>query len=149
VVSLAIAGVGAAFMFYIAPNGAKEATFPTDFDEHNLYGGFLDRLNTTSGQVEHVDFTVDRRIQTIDELGDGKLKLDETITGIENGTQVPVPELEKHNIYNIDESSIQLYLYEDLITGDKVEYIEDDNVQWIFPHPVDKDKDYNVFNMNI
>ncbi len=149
VVSLAIAGIGAAFMFYIAPNGAEEATFPTDFDEHNLYGGYLDRLNTTSGQVEHVEFTVDRRIQAVDELGDGKIKLDETIDGIENGTQVPVPELEKHNIYNIDESSIQLYLYEDLITGDKLEYTEDDKVQWIFPHPVDKDKDYNVFNMNI
>jgi hypothetical protein len=149
VASLATAGVGAFLMLYYAPMSAEESTFPTDFDEHNLYGGFLDRLNTSTGQIEHVDFTIDRRIEAKRDLGGGKLELEETIVGVENGTEIEVPELTKHNILNIDEKSINLYLFEDKLTGAKVEYTKDDDIQWIFPHPVDKDEDYNVFNMNI
>ncbi len=149
VVALIAAGFGAFFMLYLAPNQAEESTFPSDFDEHNLYGGRLERLNTSSGQVEEVDFTIDRRIQAKEELSGGKLRLEENIMGIENGTENEVPELKKHNIYEIDEKSIHLYLYEDLMTGARVEYTDNDDVQWIFPHPVDKDEDYNVFNMNI
>ena len=149
VVALIAAGFGAFFMLYLAPNQAEESTFPSDFDEHNLYGGRLERLNTSSGQVEEVDFTIDRRIQAKEELSGGKVRLEENIKGIENGTEIEVPELKKHNIYEIDEKSIRLYLYEDLLSGARVEYTDNDDVQWIFPHPVDEDKDYNVFNMNI
>lgn len=149
VIALCVGGVGAAFMFYIAPTQAEETTFPTDFDQHNLYGGYLEQLNTGNGQVERVDFTIDRRIQTVDELGGGELELEENIVGKENNTGAEIDALTKHNIYHIDEQSINLYYFKDLITNDTLEYTKDDEVQWIFPHPVDKDEDYNVFNMNI
>lgn len=149
VLALCVGGFGAAFMFYIAPTQAEETTFPTDFDQHNLYGGYLEELDTTTGEVNRVDFTIDRRIQTVDELGGGKLKLEETIIGRENNTGTEIDLLTKNNIYHIDEQSILLYYYKDLLTNATVEYSEEDDVQWIFPHPVDKDVDYSVFNMNI
>ena len=134
VVALIVAGVGGFLMFSYAPAQAEEATFPTDFDEHNLYGGSLERLNTTSGQVENVDFTIDRRIQTKEELGGGKLLLEESILGIENGTKIEIDELCKNNTYQIDEKSILLYRFQDLKNEIVIEYTEDDESR-VMPVP--------------
>ena len=149
VIALGFIIFGASLMFVIVPNMAENATLPTDFDDHNVYGGYLTTLNTATGEVERTNFTIDRRIHVIDELPGGKLLLDEDIKAVVNGTDIEIPDLAKHNEYEIDELTMQLFKYEELDNGIVLDYTEEDDVQWIFPHPVDKDADYSIFNMNI
>jgi len=148
IVGLVIAGIGGYIMFILVPNAIEGQTFPDDFDDHFVYGGYMRMLNTTSGDYEKTGFTVDRHIRVEEKLEGGQLRIDERITAVVNGTDKEIPTLDKHNNYQVDEKDLVIS-YVTNNEGYEEYYDEGDDVNWIFPHPVDKDKDYNIWNMNI
>ncbi len=148
VIAIILAGIGALLMFSIVPKKAEEATFPSDFDDHFVYGGFIDKLNTGTGSIDSTNFTVDRHIKVDEKLDGGKLKIDEQVTAIVNGTNISIPDLAKHHVYNVDEKDLTLS-YVTNHMGYEQNYTDADKVNWIFPHPVDKDDDFKIWNMNI
>jgi|GEM_PF-3352739 len=148
VISLALAGFGAAMMFWIVPNMVENTPFPSDFDDHYVYGGTMDRLNTTTGSWENTKFTVDRHIKVDEDLGGGELKIDERIGAVDNTSGEDISDLASHNVYHVDDMDLTLS-YVTNNEGYEQEYTEQDDVNWIFPHPVDKDKVYRIWNMNI
>ena len=150
VVGLLMGIIGAVLMFYVVPNSIEDATFPEDFDDHYTYGGYMTKLDMTTGGEETIDFTVDRHIAVDEVLDGGELRIEERITGRINGTDPYefVPELDKHNTYEVDAKDLVIS-YVTNNEGYEMNYTEDDDVNWIFPHPVDKDKDFRIWNMNI
>lgn len=145
VLGLIAASAGAYFMNEVSK--AQKAPFPEDFDEHFTYGGYMERLNMSTGQTERVNFTVDRHIRVEEVLSSEKLLIDERITGKANVTGVAIPDLDRHHRYTVDDHKLILYHVENFQGYDKT-YTAEDEVQWIFPHPVEK-KNAKVWNMNI
>jgi hypothetical protein len=145
VIALVLAGVGAFFMNQVSE--AKKSGFPEDFDDHFVYGGYMDKLNLTTGAIKRTNFTVDRHIQVDAKLDDDTLKIEERITGKENVTGIAIPDLDKHNTYTVDK--YDLYISDvSNNEGYQEQYTMDDKVRWIFPHPVEK-KDSYIWNLNI
>ncbi len=147
VLGLVFGGIGGYLMFVMVPNNVDEATFPSDFDDHYTYGGDMLVLDTSTGSQSEIGFVVDRHIMVEEDLGGGKLKVHEVITGTDNATGEEVALLAKDNYYEVDDKTLQLY---NVKVGADFEhtYTEEEDVNWVFPIPVEKE-DLNVFSMNI
>ena len=147
VVGLVLGGFGAYLMFVAVPTKLDDAKFPSDYDEHITYGGSLEALDTSTGSVNEIGFMIDRHIMAEEDLGGGKVRVHEVITGTDNATGDPVALLAKENYYEVDSKSLQLY---NVKIGSDWEhtYTEEDDVNWVFPIPV-KEENLQVFSMNI
>ncbi len=149
VLGLVLGGFGGFIKFVEVPKALDEAAFPEDFDDHFVYGGYINKLNMTTGRTDRANFTVDRHIKTLERLDNGQLRMDENIRALLNGTtDVFLPDLAKHNTFNVDDKDLALY-YVDNHEGYEMTYTDKDDVNWVFSIPVDKDKDYKIWSMNI
>jgi len=147
VAGLVLAIVG--YMFMSEVNAQLESGFPDDFDDHYTYGGYIKKLDTSTGAIVTTNFTVDRHIYVDQVLDSDRLFVKEDIKARVNGTSPPVfiPDLEKHHNYTVDKKELLLYRVQSS-QGHDQSYTGTDDVHWIFPHPVEKD-DIKIWNMNI
>ncbi|MGA1821318.1 MAG: porin PorA family protein [Thermoplasmatota archaeon] len=148
IAALIMAGIGGGLMFYLVPTMEDEAEFPEDFDHYFTYGGYIKQLNFTSADYDNDDFTIERHIVNTGKTGDNYL-VEETVTAYRNDTgwTEQIDDLNKYHEYTVHPKRLQLYKVDDT-EGYMEEYTEDDDVQWVFPIPVEK-KDYTVWSMNL
>ncbi|MFW3145478.1 MAG: porin PorA family protein [Thermoplasmatota archaeon] len=140
--------LGAAMMFSVVPSMEEDAEFPEDFDDHFTYGGYLEKLDTSTGQFPKTNFTVDRHIVNTGKMDNGHYLVEETITATEEGTGNEIEDLNKFHKYEVHRKDLTLYGVENQ-DGFTDSFTDADGVNWMFPIPADKDKDYEIWNMNI
>ncbi|MBN1540322.1 MAG: DUF3068 domain-containing protein, partial [Candidatus Thermoplasmatota archaeon] len=148
VLGLISGSAGAFLMFIYVPQQEEDAEFPEDFDDHFTYGGYMEQLNTTTGQFPKTNFTVDRHIVNTGELENGHYLVEETITAKDDLTGAKIDEISKFHKYEVHKKELRLF-YVESQDGFTDAFTDEDDVNWMFPIPVDKDREYQVWNMNI
>jgi len=148
VFGLIFGAAGAFLMFVYVPGQEDNAEFPEDFDDHFTYAGYLEQLDTATGQFPKANFTVDRHIVNTGELENGHYLVEETISATDDGTGAEIDELSKFHKYEVHKKELKLYSVENQ-DGFTDTFTDEDDVNWMFPIPADKDDDYKIWNMNI
>ncbi|MBN1390217.1 MAG: DUF3068 domain-containing protein [Candidatus Thermoplasmatota archaeon] len=148
VVGLVLGGIGAYLMFYYVPKQEEDAEFPVDFDDHFTYAGNMDQFDPATGKFPITNFTVDRHIVNTGELENGHYLVEENITATDDGSGNGIDTLSKFHKYEVHRKELKLYSVENQ-DGFTDAFTDQDDVNWMFPIPVDKDRDYKIWNMNI
>jgi len=147
VIGLILGGVGGFLMFIYVPQQKEDAEFPDDFDEHVVYGGYIDKLDITTGAVPRTDFWIDRHVVNTGKLDNGHYLIKETIKGYDNDTGDELDDLYNYHEYEVSTKELLLFDVTDG-TDDLGTYTESQAIHWMFPIPVEK-KDYEFWSMNL
>jgi hypothetical protein len=151
VFGLIFGGVGAYMMFSLVPGMIDDAEVPDDMDKHFFYGGYLDKLNTGTGAMDHTEFVADRHVTYDGKADDGHIYIRSAITAKDNATSADLPDLASDTVYEVHPKKLTLYNV-DIQGGSDEGYTRDidgsEGVNYVFPIPAEEE-DYLIWSSDI
>ncbi|MGA1872724.1 MAG: porin PorA family protein [Thermoplasmatota archaeon] len=151
VLGLIMGGIGGFLMFSYVPGLLDDAEIPDDLDKHYFYGGWMNKLNTATGQTDRIEFTADRHVTYAGEAGEGHIYINSNITATDNQTSSPLDDLYSDTNYEVHPKKLTLYNV-NIIGGSKKGYTRDipgsENVNYVFPIPAEEE-DYQIWSSDI
>ncbi len=148
VLGLFLGGGGAFLMFSYVPGLLDDAELPDDTDKHYFYGGYVSKLDTSTGMLAQTDFVADRHVTYESEADGGHALVRSEISGILNGTTTEIPDLYSDTVYEVHPKELTLYNV-DIQGGSKEGYNRDiagsEGVNYVFPIPPEK-VDYQIWS---